>query len=120
MANKILIVDDTETMRLTQQMMLQDDDYEIEMATNGVEALDKIRNNKPDLILMDIMMPLMDGIEALMEIRKNPAFSQIPVIALTAHAIRGDRERFLKLGFDTYISKPVKRKDLIDYLANLR
>jgi CheY-like chemotaxis protein len=85
-------------------------------ASNGREALEKIRETRPDLVLLDIQMPEMDGYEVLREIRSDPALKGLRVIALTAFAMRDDRERALAAGFDDYLTKPVTAAKLKEQL----
>lgn len=119
MPSKILIVDDTETMRLTQQMMLKDDDYEIEMATNGVEALEKVKQNKPDLILMDIMMPLMDGIECCQQIKNDDNLSDIKIVMVTTRSEYSRVKEAFAAGCDDYINKPINKDELVTKVKDL-
>jgi CheY-like chemotaxis protein len=79
----------------------------LDEASNGAEALEKIRQAPPDLVLLDIQMPEMDGFQVLHEIRRDPALRDLRVVALTAFAMQGDRDRALDAGFDDYITKPV-------------
>lgn len=81
--------------------------YDLDEYIDGMEALVGLKANKPDLILMDISLPNMDGTELLKNIRADKNLKDVPVIALTAHAMPGDRERFLRQGFDEYLSKPI-------------
>ena len=83
------------------------DGYEIIPATNGQEGVDKARAEKPDLILMDLNLPVMDGWEASRQLKADPATRDIPIIALTAHAMAGDREKALAAGTDDFDTKPV-------------
>lgn len=87
--------------------------YELNEYVDGAEALVGLKVNKPDLILMDISLPKMDGSEVLKNIRADKDLKAVPVIALTAHAIQGDRERFLDQGFDGYVSKPIVDEQLL-------
>lgn len=102
----ILVVDDNLDNIYTFRALLQDD-YRLLEATNGRACVDQAQAHRPDLILMDIAMPVMNGIEALQEIRKDPLLRRIPVIAVTASAMLGDRETILSYGFDAYVSKPI-------------
>jgi CheY-like chemotaxis protein len=86
----------------------------LEIARNGREALEALaRQNNIDLVLMDIMMPEMDGLTAMMEIRKQPQHSRLPIIALTAKAMQSDRQKCLEAGADDYISKPIDVDKLV-------
>ena len=119
MASKILIVDDTETMRLTQQMMLKDEDCEIDMATNGVEALEKIQHNRPDLVLMDIMMPEMDGIECCRRIKTDASLSEIKVVMVTTRSEYSRVKEAFAAGCDDYINKPIDKEELLTKVNDL-
>lgn len=108
----ILVVDDN---RLTVQVLedyLEFHHYQVEIAGDGVQALAKVRVNPPHLILMDMQMPGMDGLEAMRRIRSDPKLNHIPIIALTALTMPGDKERCLAAGANAYLSKPVSLHDL--------
>ncbi len=119
MTNKILIVDDTETMRLTEQMMLKDEDCTIEIAINGIEALDKIKKNKPDLVLMDIMMPLMDGIECCRQIKADSMTNDIKVVMVTTRSEYARVKEAFAAGCDDYINKPINKEELLTKVNDL-
>ncbi len=109
----ILLAEDDEVNKIVISKMLKERGYKIEIAATGVEVLQLHTWNKYDLIIMDIHMPEMDGLEAAKAIREREGeLSHTPIIALTAHALKGDRERFLELGMDDYIPKPVKMEEL--------
>ena len=99
-------VEENPDNRLLVRAILEDD-YEIVDYETGMEALEGLRTRKPDLVLLDISLPEMDGTEVLRQIRQDPTLESLPVVALTAHAMRGDREKFLGAGFDDYVSKPI-------------
>jgi CheY-like chemotaxis protein len=103
---KIAIIEDNPDNLLLFRAMLEDL-YEVTGYETGLEALRALQDDQPDLILLDISLPEMDGTEVLRRMHTNPALRSIPVIALTAHAMAGDREAFLAVGFDEYITKPV-------------
>ncbi len=103
---KLAVVEDNPDNRLLVQAMLEDE-YEIQEYENGPSALSGMRADRPDLVLLDISLPGMDGTLILKEIRKDEHLRGLAVIALTAHAMSGDRERYLAAGFDDYISKPI-------------
>lgn len=110
---KILVVEDNEKNRILLREVLTYHGYEVIEAVNGYEALKAAREHKPALILMDIQMPVMDGLACVKLIREDEDIKHIKVIAFTALAMRGDRERLMEAGFDSYITKPVN----IDRLA---
>ena len=104
--NVIGLVEDNADNRLLVQAILGDH-YNIVEYETGLEALQGFQQNKPDLVLLDISLPEMDGPEVLQNIRANENLKDLPVIALTAHAMAGDREKFLAMGFDDYFTKPI-------------
>jgi two-component system, cell cycle response regulator DivK len=104
---RILIVDDKATSRELLRMVLEKQGYAIIEAADGEEALKKTRSEGPDLVLLDLQMPIKNGYEVLAELRKEPAYAKLPIIALTASAMRGDQERALAAGFTGYLAKPV-------------
>jgi two-component system, cell cycle response regulator DivK len=106
MQKKVVLVEDNADNRLLTQAILESD-YDVECYEDGFSALKEIESASPDLILLDISLPGMDGVEVLKKIRTIPALSHIPVIALTAHALPGDKDRFLSEGFSDYITKPI-------------
>jgi two-component system cell cycle response regulator DivK len=103
---RLAIVEDNSDNRLLLQALLNDR-YELVEYDNGTSALEGIASNRPDLVLLDISLPGMDGNEILQRIRKDLTLQTLPVIALTAHAMAGDREKFLAAGFNEYITKPI-------------
>ena len=115
----ILLVEDNEINRLVTQDYLADKGYQVITAINGVEALAQVRAHEPKLILMDIHMPGMDGLEAIRQLRASPAFATVPIIALTALAMPGDRERCLEAGANEYLTKPVSLKLLRQRIEEL-
>jgi len=106
MKRTIALVEDNPDNRLLVQAIL-DDVYEIVEYETGVAALEGLATFVPDLVLLDISLPEMDGTEVLRRIRQDPRLDAVPVIALTAHAMAGDRERFLADGFNDYLTKPI-------------
>ena len=113
MAKKILIVDDEPRNLKLFRDLLQRIGYETIEATDGEQGVELARARNPDLILMDIMMPKMDGIEATRILKADTATKNIPIIALTSYAMKGDRERTLEAGCDGYIAKPVDIQELL-------
>lgn len=104
---RILIADDKATSRELLRTVLERQGYEVMEAADGEEALQKALAEPPDLILLDLHMPRRTGYEVLGELRKDPRHVALPIIALTASAMRGDRERALAAGFTAYLAKPV-------------
>ena len=109
---KIAIVDDAEDSRDFLYYLLRDD-YEIARYDRGDEALRGFAANVPDLVIMDIRLQELDGIDILKRIRRDENLRSIPVIALTANAMTGDREKYLGAGFDEYVAKPIKDMDVL-------
>jgi len=108
----ILIAEDNDANIITMSSYLSAKDYRLIVARNGQEAIALAQSEQPDIILMDIQMPGMDGLEAMKIIRQNPALTTMPIIALTALAMPGDREKCLEAGASDYLSKPVQLKQL--------
>ncbi len=116
---KIAVVEDNPDNRLLVQAILEDE-YQIQEYETGTEALAGIREERPDLVLLDISLPGMDGTEVLEILRRDDELVSLPVIALTAHAMAGDREKYIAAGFNDYISKPIVDEDLLlDAIARL-
>jgi CheY-like chemotaxis protein len=109
---RILIVEDNQDSRELVVKVLKNKGYEIIEAADGEEALAKAASEKPNLILMDISIPKLDGFEVTKRLKGNDEFRHIPVVALTAHAMKGDREKFISAGFEGYISKPISIHEL--------
>ena len=110
---RVLVVEDNEkNMKLFREVLVASGYRTLEATTAG-EAIDMASEQTPDLVLMDIQLPDLDGVEALQRLRADARTATIPVVALTAQAMQGDRERFLAAGFDGYVSKPVNVRDLI-------
>jgi two-component system, cell cycle response regulator DivK len=104
---RVLVADDNPVSRELIREILENDDCEVIEAGDGREALEKVREHRPDLALLDIQMPVMDGNAVVRELRADPQLSKLPVVALTAYAMQGDREKALALGFNSYITKPI-------------
>jgi two-component system cell cycle response regulator DivK len=109
----ILYVEDNPDNRTLVRRILLSEDYKLLEATNAHEALETIKNTKPDLILMDINMPDMDGYTLTAKIKAIPGFASVPILALTANVMRGDKEKTLEAGCDGYIQKPIDFDELV-------
>lgn len=109
----ILYVEDNPDNRLLVRRILLSENYGLLEATNAMEALELLKTSRPDLILMDINMPDMDGYTLTAKIKTTPGYEHIPILALTANVMRGDKERSLEAGCDGYIQKPIDFDDLL-------
>jgi len=107
MSARILVADDNTASRELVREVLEMSGYDVVEAADGLEAVAKARETTPDLLLVDIQMPHLDGYGVLRELRADPRLAALHVVALTAFAMQGDRERAMDAGFDGYISKPV-------------
>ena len=114
---KVLVIDDDVRNIFAIASLLEEHDMEVVYAENGLEGIEKLENDDEiDVVLMDIMMPEMDGLEATQKIRENPDFKNLPIIALTAKAMKGDREKCLQAGASDYITKPIEGLQLLSLL----
>ena len=113
MAKSILVVEDQEDNRQILRDLLSSADYEMVEAENGQQAIDAVAKKKPDLILMDIQLPIMDGYEATRRIKANPDWKEIPIIVVTSYALSGDAEKARAAGCDDYVTKPYSPRQLL-------
>jgi CheY-like chemotaxis protein len=116
---KVLIAEDNAVNRELLRELLEARDYTVLEACDGQEALNTIDEAHPELLLLDIGMPVLDGFAVIRKIRENPRLAGLPVVAVTAYAMQGDRERILKSGFDGYLSKPVNASSLTQELERV-
>jgi len=116
---RILLVEDQEMNRDMLSRRLKKRGYEVSIAVDGAEGVDKARSETPDLILMDMSLPVMDGWEATRTLKGDEATRAIPVVALTAHAMSTDREKALEAGCDAYETKPVELPRLLETMQKL-
>ena len=114
---QVLVVEDNEKNMKLFRDVLHASGYRTLEAATGERAVELVFEHRPDLVLMDIQLPDIDGIEALSRLRADGRTSSVPVLALTAQAMEGDRERFLAAGFDGYLSKPV---DIAEFVATVK
>ncbi len=115
----ILLVEDNSTNMMVTNDYLVSNGFKVVTAVNGIQAIEQAETHQPDLILMDIQMPGMSGLEAILRLRSAPEFATVPIIALTALAMPGDRERCLAAGATDYLAKPVSLKKLVEMIARL-
>jgi two-component system cell cycle response regulator DivK len=116
---RILLVEDQEMNRDMLSRRLKKRGYEVSIAVDGAEGVEKARSEMPDLILMDMSLPVMDGWEATRTLKGDEATQKIPVVALTAHAMSTDREKALEAGCDAYETKPVELPKLLETIEKL-
>ena len=116
---KILLVEDNEMNRDMLSRRLVRNGYEVSVAIDGQQGVDMALSERPDLILMDMSLPVIDGWEATRRVRANDVTRQIPVIALTAHAMAGDREKAMEAGCDDYDTKPIEIARLLGKITAL-
>ena len=117
--HKILLVEDNEDNRDMLARRLQRKGYSVAVAIDGQEGVDLGRSEQPDLILMDMSLPVLDGWEATRQLKAAPESASIPVIALTAHAMSGDREKAMAAGCDDYDIKPIEMSRLLNKIETL-
>ncbi|HZP75015.1 MAG TPA: response regulator [Pseudolabrys sp.] len=113
MSKHILVVEDQEDNRQILRDLLGNSGYEMSEAGNGEEALAAVARRRPDLILMDIQLPVMDGYEATRRIKADPSFKAIPVIVVTSYALSGDESKARAAGCDAYVTKPYSPRQLL-------
>jgi two-component system, cell cycle response regulator DivK len=116
MPRKLLIVEDNQDNRELAIKVLKNKGYEIIEAVDGEEAIEKAISEKPDLILLDISLPKLDGYEVAKRLKSMEEFQEIPIVAFTAHAMKGDREKVIVVGFEGYISKPINVREFPDQI----
>ncbi|HLY92963.1 MAG TPA: response regulator [Candidatus Angelobacter sp.] len=116
---RILIAEDKATSRELLRTVLQQQGYSVDEAEDGEQALRKITDNPPDLVLMDLQMPVRTGYEVVIEMRKDPRLAGVPVVAVTASAMQGEREKVLAAGFTSYLTKPLSLVQLRQEVSRL-
>ncbi len=116
---KILLVEDNPVNRRLAEFLLRSQGYQVRAATNAQEAFDTIKAERPDLILMDVQLPGMDGLEATRKLKAEPTTRDIPVVAVTSYAMKGDREKALAAGCSGYITKPIDKDTFVQEVATV-
>ena len=119
MKKKILIVEDNPQNMKLMEMLLEAKGYILLEAIDGEQAMDVATTERPDLILMDIQLPKMSGLEVTKKLRQLPAFNHIPIIAITAYAMKGDKEKFIEAGCDAYLPKPIDTRELPKVISEM-
>jgi twitching motility two-component system response regulator PilG len=116
---RILVVEDEESLLKLESILLTTRGYKVTGATNGLKALEEIAKDRPDLVLLDIMMPGIDGFEVCRRIKENPATRSLPVVMLTAKKTSTDQARGAEVGADAYLTKPFKSGRIIEVIEGL-
>jgi CheY-like chemotaxis protein len=116
---RVLMAEDSAVNRELLREILELKGFEVDEAWDGEEALEKIGRSRPDILLLDIGMPKLDGFGVIRRVRQDPSLADLPVLAVTAYAMRGDRERGLSAGFDGYLAKPVNPASLLAEMDRL-
>lgn len=116
---KVLAVDDDPVIQRLLQVNLEMEGYEVALASDGEEALDKVRSFRPDLVLLDVMMPKKDGWQVCQEIKADPEIEDTPVVFLSARAQDSDIQKGADLGVEAYVTKPFDPIDLVELVAEL-
>lgn len=119
MAKKILVVDDEPNILLSLEFLMKQAGFEVHTASDGAAALERIKANHPDLVLLDVMMPRKNGYEVCQAVREDPAFRDVKIIMLTAKGREVEREKGLALGADDYITKPFATQEVVDKVRDL-
>ncbi|MCU7813068.1 MAG: response regulator [Candidatus Thiodiazotropha sp. (ex Notomyrtea botanica)] len=114
MAVEILVVDDEPNIVLSLEFLLKKEGYQVRTASNGEEALNVLKESKTDLVLLDVMMPRMDGYDVCQAVRADPELSSVGIIMLTARGRDIERDKGLALGADDYVTKPFATRELVD------
>ena len=117
--SKVLIAEDNPVNRELLRELLEIRGFSVIEAGDGQAALRLLEESRPDILLLDLDMPVLDGFATVRRIRENPAWASLPVLAVTAYAMQGDREKVLASGFDGYQSKPIKASTLVEEMERL-
>lgn len=119
MAKKILFVDDERDLAETGQILLSEEGYNVELAFDGLSAVEKVYEERPDLVVLDITLPEMDGYQVCRVLKNDPQYSDIPIIMLTARTQRSDEFRGKETGADEYMTKPYSPMELIESVKKI-
>ena len=119
MSKRILVIEDNEQNRILMRQILKHHSYEVLEAVDGAAGLAMAREHMPDLILLDLQMPVMGGFAVIQEMRNTPALSQLKVMAVTSFAMKGDREKALQAGFNEYVTKPIDTRKFVEIVKSM-
>ena len=117
--SKVLIAEDNAVNRELLRELLEARGHTVTETSNGQEALDELRQAQPDILLLDINMPIMDGLSAMRKIREDMCLAHLPILAVTANAMLGEKEKLLSSGFDGYLSKPINGRALAEEMDRI-
>lgn len=119
MGNKILIADDEQNIVISLEFLMKREGFDVSIAVDGAEAIDKIRSEMPDLVLLDVMMPKKSGFEVCQEIKSDPALKSVRILMLTAKGRDTEVAKGLALGADAYMTKPFSTKELVERVRSM-
>jgi two-component system, OmpR family, alkaline phosphatase synthesis response regulator PhoP len=119
MARRILIADDEENIVISLEFLMKREGFEVSIAQDGEQAVEKIRAEKPDLVLLDVMMPKKSGFEVCQEVRADPALRSVRILMLTAKGRETEVAKGLALGADSYVTKPFSTKELVERIRGM-
>ena len=119
MTHKVLVVEDNPQSMRVALMTLRPHGYRLLQATDGEEALEIAAEHKPDLVIMDLQLPKLDGLQATRRLKRMPGLGHVPVIAVTAHAMKGDEETVFQAGCNAYLPKPINTRELPGLVADM-
>lgn len=119
MGPSVLVVDDEPNIVLSLEFLLKKEGYDVRVARNGEDAIRLVRERRPDLILLDVMLPVRDGYDVCETIRANPAWKAIPILMLTAKSREVEREKALALGANDYVTKPFSTRELVERVKRM-
>ncbi|RJG00730.1 response regulator transcription factor [Noviherbaspirillum sedimenti] len=119
MRSKILIVDDEPNIVLSLEFLMQQSGYDVAIARDGAQALQQMAAFQPDLVLLDVMLPMINGFEVCQQIRENPAWNAVKIVMLSAKGRESEVSKGLALGADAYVTKPFSTKELVGQVAGL-
>ncbi|HRQ59083.1 MAG TPA: response regulator [Azoarcus taiwanensis] len=119
MGNKILIADDEQNIVISLEFLMKREGFEVSIAVDGEEAVDRIRSEKPDLVLLDVMMPKKSGFEVCQEVKADPDLAAVKILMLTAKGRDTEVAKGLALGADAYMTKPFSTKELVEKVRSM-
>ncbi|MEX2577451.1 MAG: response regulator [Verrucomicrobiales bacterium] len=117
MNKTVLLIEDNEQNRYLATFLLESRGFRVVSATDGLSGIESAKESPPDLILLDIQLPIIDGYEVARRLRAEPGLSRIPVVAVTSYAMSGDREKALRAGCDGYLEKPINPETFVDEVS---